>query len=121
MTRPISLITGAGRGIGRGIAIELAKLGHAIIINYAGNASAADECLQLVREAGGEGTDADLFFLAEKVAASSGPRPQLFLACGTEDHVKFNDILSGNAADRAVNDAYPRKSAHPGQNGPLAR
>ena len=55
MNRPISLITGAGRGIGRGLAIELAKLGHSIVINYAGNATAADECLQLVREAGGEG------------------------------------------------------------------
>jgi len=53
--RPISLVTGAGRGIGRGIAIELAKLGHAVVINYAGNAGAADECLQLVRAAGGDG------------------------------------------------------------------
>jgi NAD(P)-dependent dehydrogenase (short-subunit alcohol dehydrogenase family) len=49
------LVTGAGRGIGRGIAIELAKLGHAVVINYAGNAAAADECLQAVRDAGGEG------------------------------------------------------------------
>lgn len=53
--RPVSLVTGAGRGIGRGIAIELAKLGHAVVINYAGNANAADECLSLVREAGGDG------------------------------------------------------------------
>jgi len=53
--RPISLVTGAGRGIGRGIAVELAKLGHAVAINYAGNDSAANECLQLVREAGGDG------------------------------------------------------------------
>lgn len=53
--RPVSLVTGAGRGIGRGIAIELAKLGHAIVINYAGNAEAAQECLALVREAGGDG------------------------------------------------------------------
>lgn len=53
--RPVSLVTGAGRGIGRGIAIELARLGHAVAINYAGNASAAEECLQLVREAGGDG------------------------------------------------------------------
>lgn len=53
--RPVSLVTGAGRGIGRGIAIELGKLGHAVIVNYAGNADAADECLQMVRKAGGEG------------------------------------------------------------------
>lgn len=54
-TRAVSIVTGAGRGIGRGIAVELAKLGHAVVINYAGNASAADECLGLVREAGGDG------------------------------------------------------------------
>jgi NAD(P)-dependent dehydrogenase (short-subunit alcohol dehydrogenase family) len=53
--RPVALITGAGRGIGRGIAIELARLGHAVVVNYAGNAQAAEECLGLVREAGGEG------------------------------------------------------------------
>lgn len=54
-TRPVSLVTGAGRGIGRGIAVELARLGHAIVINYAGNASAAQECLKLVQDAGGDG------------------------------------------------------------------
>src|SRR5262249_46492407 len=53
--RPVSLVTGAGRGIGRGIAVELAKLGHAVVINYAGNDGAAEECLQLVRAAGGDG------------------------------------------------------------------
>jgi NAD(P)-dependent dehydrogenase (short-subunit alcohol dehydrogenase family) len=53
--RPVSLVTGAGRGIGRGIAVELAKLGHAVVINYADNVSAAEECLQRVREAGGDG------------------------------------------------------------------
>ncbi|BCM91050.1 3-oxoacyl-[acyl-carrier-protein] reductase FabG [Abditibacteriota bacterium] len=55
MATPISLVTGAGRGIGRGIAIELARLGHNIVINYAGNSAAADECLELVRAAGGDG------------------------------------------------------------------
>src|SRR5262245_469533 len=56
--RPVSLVTGAGRGIGRGIAVELAKLGHAVVVNYAGNAVAAEECLRLVREAGGDGITA---------------------------------------------------------------
>ncbi len=55
MATPISLVTGAGRGIGRGIALELARLGHHIVINYAGNSAAADECLEMVRAAGGDG------------------------------------------------------------------
>ena len=52
---PVAIVTGAGRGIGRGIAIELAKLGSNIIINYAGNSAAAEECLQLVEQNGGDG------------------------------------------------------------------
>lgn len=55
MTRRISLVTGAGRGIGRGIAVELGRLGHAVVVNYAGREDAARECLELVREAGGDG------------------------------------------------------------------
>src|SRR5215204_1835324 len=42
MATKTALVTGASRGIGRGIAIELARAGHRIAINYAGNAAAAD-------------------------------------------------------------------------------
>jgi NAD(P)-dependent dehydrogenase (short-subunit alcohol dehydrogenase family) len=39
----VALITGASRGIGRGIALELAKTGRDLVINYAGNRAAAEK------------------------------------------------------------------------------
>lgn len=55
MSKKSALVTGASRGIGRGVAIELARAGYRVAINYAGNAEAADEALALVRGAGGDG------------------------------------------------------------------
>ena len=55
-TPPVALITGASRGIGRGIAIELARLGFDLIINYRSDRQAADEAAKLaVAAAGREG------------------------------------------------------------------
>jgi NAD(P)-dependent dehydrogenase (short-subunit alcohol dehydrogenase family) len=51
---PIALVTGASRGIGRGIAVALGGLGWRVVVNYAGNCAAADECVALVRQAGGD-------------------------------------------------------------------
>ena len=47
----VALITGASRGIGRGIALELAALGHDLVINYAGNEKAANETAHTCVEA----------------------------------------------------------------------
>jgi 3-oxoacyl-[acyl-carrier protein] reductase len=53
--KKVAIVTGASRGIGRATAIELAKTGYFVIINFKSNESAAQETLNLVRSAGGDG------------------------------------------------------------------
>ena len=49
------LITGASRGIGKGIAIKFAQHGAFVGINYVNNDSEAEKTLNLVKEKGGDG------------------------------------------------------------------
>lgn len=48
----VALVTGAGRGIGREIALTLASYGADVIVNYNGSAAAADEVVQQIRAMG---------------------------------------------------------------------
>ncbi|HVU35967.1 MAG TPA: 3-ketoacyl-ACP reductase [Opitutaceae bacterium] len=45
------LVTGSSRGLGRGIALELARQGFSVAINYAGNRTAAEETVTACRDA----------------------------------------------------------------------
>lgn len=110
--RPVSLVTGAGRGIGRGIAIELAKLGHAVVINYAGNSAAAEECLRLVREAGGDGVTvradvssaADRVQLAREVVKVYGRIDLLVNNAGVAPSMRADLLEAGEESfDRLIN------------------
>jgi len=50
----VAIVTGASRGIGRAAAIALAKAGAKVVVNFAGNQSAANETLEMIKAAGGE-------------------------------------------------------------------
>ena len=50
----VSIVTGASRGIGRGIAVRLGQEGAKVVINHRGSAEGAEDTARLIREAGGE-------------------------------------------------------------------
>jgi 3-oxoacyl-[acyl-carrier protein] reductase len=89
MSKKTALVTGASRGIGRGIALELAKAGWRIAINYAGNAEAAAEALALVKAAGGGG------FIVQGDVAVAADRVRLVEE--TVSHFGRIDLLVNNA------------------------
>jgi 3-oxoacyl-[acyl-carrier protein] reductase len=51
----IALVTGGSRGIGRSIALRLAKDGFYVVVNYISNESAAQDVLTEIENAGGKG------------------------------------------------------------------
>jgi len=53
--KKVAIVTGASRGIGRATAVELAKTGYYVIINFNSNEAAAQETLKQVRDTRGDG------------------------------------------------------------------
>jgi 3-oxoacyl-[acyl-carrier protein] reductase len=49
-----AIVTGASGGIGRSVAIRLARDGFAVVVNYAGNAARAEEVVAEITAAGGQ-------------------------------------------------------------------
>jgi 3-oxoacyl-[acyl-carrier protein] reductase len=50
----VAVVTGASRGIGRAIALELGGLGAKVVVNFNRSADAADEVVQEIEARGGE-------------------------------------------------------------------
>lgn len=51
---PVVIVTGASRGIGRAIALELGRANCRVVVNYAASAAAAESVVAGVKDAGGD-------------------------------------------------------------------
>jgi len=47
-----AVVTGGGRGVGRAISLEFAKQGANVVVNYAGNQTAANEVVKMIQDMG---------------------------------------------------------------------
>jgi len=112
--KKIAVITGSGRGIGRGIALQLARIGWTIVINDIGNPESPRETLDLVQAEGSEGiivladitSSADRERLVEETLnsfgridllvnnAGIGPRQRLDILDTSEQ--SMNEVLAVN-------------------------
>jgi 3-oxoacyl-[acyl-carrier protein] reductase len=93
-----ALVTGASRGIGRAIAVALARGGASVAINYAGNEAAANEALRLVTEAGAPKAKLYRFDVADPAACSAAVEAVVAELGGL--HVLVNN--AGIALDQLV-------------------
>lgn len=56
MNGRVAIVTGASRGIGRAVALELARCGAAVLVNYRSQAREAEEVAAAILEQGGRAT-----------------------------------------------------------------
>ena len=69
--RKVALVTGGSRGIGRGCALELARAGYDIAINFAGNEEVANKTVEDIKALGVD-AEAFKFDVSDKDAADNG-------------------------------------------------
>lgn len=71
MSEKLALVTGASRGIGKACAIELAKAGYDIAVNFAGNVEAANKTVEELKALGVDAA-AFKFDVSSKEEAAKG-------------------------------------------------
>jgi len=88
-TERVAVVTGASRGIGRGIALELAAQGATVVVNYNASADAAEKAVEEIIAAGGTAT-------AIQADVSDEEQSAALIKAATSEYGKI-DILVNNA------------------------
>ncbi|CAK7564672.1 MAG: Trihydroxynaphthalene reductase [Sporothrix epigloea] len=93
----VALVTGAGRGIGREMALELGRRGAKIIVNYANSDASAQDVVEAIKKSGSDATavkanvsDVDqIVRLFEEAKAAFG---RLDIVCSNSGVVSFGHV-----------------------------
>jgi 3-oxoacyl-[acyl-carrier protein] reductase len=85
----VALVTGASRGIGRAIAVGLARAGASVFVNFVRDRTAAAETIRRIHEVGGEASE-----LAFDVTDDAAVRTAVEKVCKDRKNL---DILVNNA------------------------
>lgn len=104
MTQKVALVTGSSRGIGKAIALRLAKQGYDIIVNYARSKSAAEETAKEIEALGRK---------ALVVKANVG-KPEKIKEMFNEidEHFDRLDIFVSNAASGVLRPLMELEESH---------
>jgi 3-oxoacyl-[acyl-carrier protein] reductase len=89
----VAVVTGAGRNIGRAIALALAEAGAAVVVNARSNKAEADAVVHAIEAAGGKA--------AAHIGDVGDPKSAETLARTAVDRFGRIDVLVNNAAMRA--------------------
>ncbi len=93
MSHPVALVTGASRGLGRGVAIALAREGFDVAIHYASNCAAADETAKLCQAAAPH-KDQKFFAVSAQLSSAAEREAMMHAVLGEFGRV---DALVNNA------------------------